>query len=673
MAEIVEISTSNEAIAKSPDGLGGYVLNLVQGWEDHLESNYYRKWDEFNRLWRGHWAQEDRTRSTERSKLVTPALQQAVESSVAEVEEATFGKGKWFDISDDFADEDKSDMVPLRRNLEEDFELTKVRQAVVEVILTAAVYGTGIGELVLEEIDHKMPATKPAMDGQMTAFGVETTERPVVKLRPIHPKTFRIDPVATSIEEAHGVAIDEFVPRHTVEALMRSGVYKQMDIGNASDDRDLEKDPELDAIYTDEKVRLLKYYGLVPRYLLDSAHLDEGEEYADLVDEDEDSKVADDWDLVEALVVVANGGHVLKAEECPYMMGDRPVVAFSWDTVPGVFWGRGICEKGYNSQKALDAELRGRIDALSLTVHPMLAVDASRIPRGHKPVVAPGKMLLTNGPPNEVLHSFNFGEVSQVTFAQAEALQNMVQAATGAIDSVGIAGQVNGEATAAGISMSLGAIIKRHKRTLVNFQQNFLMPFVQKAAWRYMQFDPERYTSKDVKFIPVSTLGIIAREYEVGQLTQLLQTMNPQSPAYPALVKSIIENMNLSNREDLVALLDRAANPSPEEQEKVKRAQDAEMKKIEGQADMFVAQAAELNSQAALNSAKAKVVQYEAETDRIRAAAVHTNRDDQSEADFEKRLKIADLRLREREVNIKANAEKGKLQVAMKPKGEPTL
>ena len=48
----------------------------------------------------------------------------------------------------------------------------------------------------------------------------------------------------------------------------------------------------------------------------------------------------------------------LKAEANPYMMGDRPVVAFPWDIVPGRFWGRGVCEKGYNSQKALDTELR---------------------------------------------------------------------------------------------------------------------------------------------------------------------------------------------------------------------------------------------------------------------------------------------------------------------------
>ena len=75
---------------------------------------------------------------------------------------------------------------------------------------------------------------------------------------------------------------------------------------------------------------------------------------------------------------------------------------------------------------------------------------------------------------------------------------------TGAIDSAGIPGSINGEATAAGISMSLGAIIKRHKRTLNKLSRlSFLIPFVKKAACRYMQFDPENYP---VKLTTSSTL-----------------------------------------------------------------------------------------------------------------------------------------------------------------------
>ena len=45
--------------------------------------------------------------------IISPALQQAVESSVAELEEATFGRGKWFDIEDDVADK-REDIAMLR-------------------------------------------------------------------------------------------------------------------------------------------------------------------------------------------------------------------------------------------------------------------------------------------------------------------------------------------------------------------------------------------------------------------------------------------------------------------------------------------------------------------------------------------------------------------------------
>jgi hypothetical protein len=652
MANIVDPQDTHAPSADdySSASLESYVLSMVQGWEDHLEANYYRKWDEYYRLWRGQWAAEDKVRDTERSKIVTPALQQAVESSVSEIEEATFGKGKWFDIRDDLKDPEQQDVAQLRAQLLEDLEKYGARRDISECILNAAVFGTGIGEVVVEEVKEMAPGSQPIMDGQMKAIGTFDTERPVVKLRPIHPKTFRIDPVATTLKEAHGCAIDEFVPRHTVEAAMRAGVYRMCDIGNAPQDQDLEPDPQIDAIYHDEKVRLTKYFGLVPRFLLEQANQeDDDEEIEDLFGEETQE---DSWDLVEAVVVIANEGTLLKAEASPYMMQDRPLVAFSWDTVPGLFWGRGVCEKGYNSQKALDAEIRGRIDALALTVHPMLAMDATRIPRGHKPQIRPGKLLLTNGNPSEVLHPFNFGQVQQVTFAQAEALQQMVQQSTGAVDSTGIVGQVNGEATAAGISMSLGAIIKRQKRTLINFQNDFLIPFVEKAAYRYMQFDPDTYNVADYKFIATSTLGVIAREYEVGQLTQLLQVMKQDSPAYPALTKAIVENMNTSNRDELIQILDAATNPSQEEMDMIKRAQENEMRLKEAQIQVFEAQAEEFRAEAKKHLADAEATPVEAKAKVMAAAARDTNRDDQSEGDFERRLKIAQFRLEEQKVGI---------------------
>jgi len=340
------------------------------------------------------------------------------------------------------------------------------------------------------------------------------------------------------------------------------------------------------------------------------------------------------------------------------MMQDRPVVAFPWDVVPGRFWGRGVCEKGYNSQKALDTELRARIDALSLTIHPMLAVDATRLPRGAKPEVRPGKMILTNGDPREVLQPFNFGQVGQITFAQASALQQMVQQATGAVDSAGIAGSVNGEATAAGISMSLGAIIKRHKRTLINFQQSFLIPFVKKAAYRYMQFDPESYPVADYKFNATSSLGIIAREYEVTQLVQLLQTMEKDSPLYNTLIQSIIDNMNLSNREELIAAMQQASQPNPEAQQMAQVAQQAQLEFQQSQTAALGAQAQESSARATKLAAEAQAVPMELEIDRINAITRNLREGDQEDKEFERRMRVADTLLKERQVKGKENVDR---------------
>ena len=622
-------------------GLEDWVIGKCDQWRDHFEANYESKFDEYYRLWRGIWDPNDKMRESERSRIISPALQQAVESSVAEVEEATFGRGKWFDIQDDLGDQNPIDIQQVRNQLDEDFKKSGIRKAVAECLINSAVFGTGMAEIILDEELEMRPATRPIMDGAMQAYGVTEAERYKVRLKPILPQNFLIDPVATSIDDALGVAIDEFVPKHQVEQGIESGIYRDIEIENYYTDTDLEADKNL-TMYTDDKVRLTKYYGLVPTELFYEAIKEEDEE--EYIGDKKDSK------YIEAIVVIANGSQLLKIEENPYMMQDRPVVAFPWDVVPGRFWGRGVCEKGYNAQKALDTELRARIDALALTVHPMMAVDASRLPRGAKMEVRPGKMLLTNGNPSEILQPFKFGNLDQNTFTQAASLQTMVQMATGAIDAAGIPGSINGDSTAAGISMSLGAIIKRHKRTLINFQESFLIPFVQKSAWRYMQFDPDLYPVQDYKFTASSSLGIIAREYEVTQLVQLLQTMGQDSPMYPMLVQSIVDNMNLSNREEIIQGLQQAMQPNPEEQQMQQAQMQLQMEQAQATLATLQAQAAEAQSRIQQNQVETQLLPYEAETDRLKVLSTNLQPGDADEKEFQKRAKIAELLLKERAI-----------------------
>ena len=199
--------------------------------------------------------------------------------------------------------------------------------------------------------------------------------------------------------------------------------------------------------------------------------------------------------------------------------------------------------------------------------------------------------------------------------------------------------------------MSLGAIIKRHKRTLINFQQSFLLPFVTKAAHRYMQFDPENYPVSDYKFNATSTLGIIAREYEVGQLVQLLQTMKQDSPIYPVLIQSIIDNMNLSNREELIASMQQAAQPDPQAQQMAMMAQQAQLEFQQSQTNALNAQAAESQARAQKYMMDTQLAPEELEIDKIEAITRNLQAGDEDDKEFERRLKIAEVALKEKSLN----------------------
>ncbi len=138
--------------------------------------------------------------------------------------------------------------------------------------------------------------------------------------------------------------------------------------------------------------------------------------------------------------------------------------------------------------------------------------------------------------------------------------------ATGTVDSSTMPAPTT--ADGAGMSAGLSAIIKKNKRTLVNFQEQFLIPFVKKSAYRFMQFDPENYPAQDFTFVASSNLGIIAREYEQMQFMNLLKTLGPDSPIVPMVMMSIIENSGLNNREQLIAQMQQMMQPSPEQQQR---------------------------------------------------------------------------------------------------------
>jgi hypothetical protein len=644
MSDNLEQSQFDEP-TESDKELVDWIVSHTDSWRDWRDQNYLEKWLEYERIFRGQWAPEDKTRESERSRIISPATQQAIETRHAEIVEAIFGQGEFFDIKDDIMDVNGNplDVEEIKLKLNEDFARDKIKKSIDQIELMAEIYGTGIGEIIVKTEKEYAPATQaiPGVVGQ-AAIGVSEKDRTAVKLVPVNPKNFLVDPNATSLDDAMGCAIEKFVSVHKVVEGMESGIYRKIDLGLDAPDDDLEPTDDL-TNYLEGKVRLLTYYGLVPREYLEQ--MENGEEVADLFPED---SLSDDYsDLVEAIIVIANGSKLLKAEENPYMMKDRPVMLYQDDTVPGRVFGRGTAEKAYNMQKAIDGSLRMDMDSRALTSAPMMAMDATRLPRGAKFEVRPGKQFLTNGDPNQIMMPLKFGVYDPSSVQASQNYERLLLQATGTVDSAGMPSAAPRDAGAGGMSMAMAGIIKKYKRTLSNFQEDFLIPFINKAAWRYMQFDPERYPSADVKFIPTATLGILAREFEQQQFIALLQTLGPNTPVLPLILKGILGNSSLSNRMELIAALEQMSQPNPEAQQLQQMQQQLALQAA--QTDMAVkqAQAQKYQAEAQQTQVETQLMPEKMRIDVVQAAA--TNLD--NGGDFEKRLKLADLMLKEKDID----------------------
>lgn len=620
--------------------LASWIMTKVSAWESWRDTNYQDRWDEYYRLWRGVWTEKDKSRNSERSRIICPELAQTVETMVAELEDATFIRERWVDVSDDVLDEDPTDIEEAIKRLLEEFHTNGVPDAISEAYFNGALYGTGIAKIIVDKVKE------PAIDTNTDIPSISFKDKIVVKVVPISPRHFAIDPNARSIEEALGCAHIVKVPLTSVQKKISNGIYRPVPL--APFFNSVEDVEELGEIGTfdqnSDACKIIEYHGLVPKRLLTKTEtLFDTIETA--IEETVDTTVkpvkdsAADETLVEAIVTIVNDSFVARAVANPFLMGDRSIVAYQHDTVPDRFWGRGVAEKGYNPQKALDAEIRARIDALSLSTHPMMAIDATKIPRGETFAVRPGRNILTSGNPAEALMPLKFPPPDPHTFQQTQELREMIQRGTGGYELPGAMSDANRMA-ATSMSMVVGSMIKRSRRTLANIEREFLQPLVQKALWRYMQFNPELFPMRDYKFKVRATMGIMAREFEQGQLVSLLSTVPPDSPAYWMLIKGIYTNSAIEDREAMIKIADQmieqAMNPQPPppdpkveldkarlefEKEKWLDERDLETRKLQQIDDGIQAEAKRDIGEGYMQTATAALQMVKAETEQLRAQA----------------------------------------------------
>ena len=478
-------------------------------------------------------------------------------------------------------DQEPQDAEYVRNLLQEDLEKTGVKDAIAEVFLNGAIYGTGIAKVLVDQNIERAPVEEPVA-GSMTGSR-EVREYPIIDVRiePISPKEFLIDPAANSIDEALGVAHEVIKPRYHVVAGIQSGAYRDVPLDGDYDTVNMGYEYETRQADESDSVKITEYWGLVPkRFLKKKADKD-------------DFEYSKKDELVEAVVTICNDEYILRVEENAFMMVDRPFISYQHDIVPNLFWGRGVCEKGYNPQKALDAEMRARIDSLAMTTTPMMAADATRLPRGTKFEIRTGKTVLTNGSPREAIMPLDMGTTDQNTFNQVASLQNMIQMGTGSADM-----SMPQQETASGMSMMQSASIKRQKRTLMNFQNTFLIPMINKAMWRKIQFDVDRYPVSDYKFVPYSTMGIMAKELEMQQIVSMLQAIPKDSQAFNVILLAMLQNSSIHNRDAIVAALQEGQQGNPQLEQMQQAALEVQMQQAQANVQKTLAEAEEEKAKA---------------------------------------------------------------------------
>ena len=573
------------------DQIASWVIDRVQRWRYIRDNEYLAKWDEYYRLWRGMWDSADKNRNSERSRIITPALAQAIDLTHAEIVEAVFGRERWFDIDDDLKDQQPGDIEADRDQLAEDLDIGQVPDSIIKCFQIGTIYGTGALKISTEVDDLTV----------IDADSNESTEkRIVVRAYPIDVRELVPDPATDCVDDMLGIAHETVVPRHLVQTKQASGFYFDAPLSAISPTtttstprlQDAQQDAE-DAVFITE------YHGKVPLLYMLNLDLDQAEtpeavtragEAIAALDGDEDV-------LVECIVTIGNQSGLLRAKRNPFWGQDRSIVCYQHESVPGEFWGRGVAEKGYNAQKALDAEHRMRIDTLALIAAPMVAADKSRYKGDMR--IFPGKEWPTMGPPSEVLMPFNFGTLQPATFDQGSDLERMVQVGTGAMDVGSALSQGARRDTAAGTAMMSSGLVKRSKRTMYNIEHQLLQPLLEKIMRRYMQFDAKRYP-QDLQFKVKGAMGIMAREYEQSILQQLYNTTTPEEgPVRLMLLKEIFNMSSSPNKLAMEKAIDGLlAPPSQEEQQRQKQIKDLQFRALVADVGLKEAQAANQSAQA---------------------------------------------------------------------------
>jgi hypothetical protein len=116
------------------------------------------------------------------------------------------------------------------------------------------------------------------------------------------------------------------------------------------------------------------------------------------------------------------------------------------------------------------------------------------------------------------------------------------------------------------------------------------------------------------------------------------------------LVEAVIDNMSLSNREDLIKQLKSMNQPNPEAQKAQQAQMEMQIATQQAQIQLLQSQAQESQSRAGKYQMETQAIPEKVQNDRIRAVSSNIQPGNQDDKEFEKRARLAELVLKERDI-----------------------
>jgi hypothetical protein len=131
-----------------------------------------------------------------------------------------------------------------------------------------------------------------------------------------------------------------------------------------------------------------------------------------------------------------------------------------------------------------------------------------------------------------------------------------------------------------------------------------------------------------------------------------LQTLGPNTPVLPLILKGILNNSSLTNRFELMAALDQMSAPNPEAQQMQQVQQQLALQAAQAQIAVNTTQAEQNRAEAQKLLTEAQLMPQEVQAKVISATTKNLPTGNES-VEFDKRVKIAELMLKEEDIKNK--------------------